>query len=96
MQIFGTTGRIEVEIPFNAPNQKPCRIFIDDGSDKSGAGMKVEEIPTNDQYTIQGELFSRAIRGEIAQPMPMNESIANMKVLDAIFESEKTRGWVDV
>lgn len=96
MQIFGTKGRIEVEIPFNAPNQKPCRIFIDDGSDKSGAGVKIEEIPTSDQYTIQGELFSRAIRGEIPQPMPLSESIANMKVLDAIFTSEKSGGWAEV
>ncbi len=54
MQLLGTKGRIEIEIPFNAPNDRPCRIFIDDGRDLVGGGITVETFPTCDQYTIQG------------------------------------------
>ncbi len=62
MQLLGTKGRIEIEIPFNAPNDRPCRIFIDDGRDLFGGGITVETFPTCDQYTIQGDVFSRAVR----------------------------------
>jgi predicted dehydrogenase len=54
MQILGTKGRIEVEIPFNAPPDKPCRIFVDDGSALGDASAKEEAFPVCDQYAIQG------------------------------------------
>src|ERR1700680_45226 len=54
MQFLGMKGRIEIEIPFNAPPNKTTRIFVDDGSDVGGAGIKVETIPAWDQYTIPG------------------------------------------
>lgn len=96
MHFMGTTGRIEVEIPFNAPNKVPCRLFIDDGSDKHGGSVVVEEIPTVDQYTLQGEAFSKAVRGNGETVVSLENSIANMRVIDAMFESEKSGGWVDI
>ena len=93
MQFFGTQGRIEVEIPFNAPNDRPCRIFIDDGSDLFGGGVKTEEFPTCDQYTVQGDVFSRAIREGGEVPVPLEEAIKNMSVIDAIFQSAKSGKW---
>src|SRR6202011_5437088 len=57
MQFLGTNGRIEIEIPFNAPPNKATRIFVDDGSDAGGAGIKAETIAACDQYTIQGDVF---------------------------------------
>lgn len=93
MQFLGTEGRIEVEVPFNAPNDRPCRISIDDGRDLLGGGMSKEEFPTCDQYTIQGDLFSRAIRegGEVA--VPLEDAIRNMAVIDAIFRSAESGRW---
>lgn len=93
MQFLGTEGRIEVEVPFNAPNDRPCRISIDDGRDLLGGGMSTEEFPTCDQYTIQGDLFSRAIRegGEVA--VPLEDAIRNMAVIDAIFRSAESGRW---
>ncbi len=96
MQFFGTKGRIEVEVPFNAPNDRPCRLMIDDGRDRFGSGIEIEEMPVNDQYTLQGELFSRAIRGEGPVTVTLENSIANMKVIDAIFESARTNAWVEI
>lgn len=96
MNFIGTTGRIEVEIPFNAPNDRPCRIFIDDGQDNFGTGIKTEEFPANDQYTIQGELFSKAIRDGGPVTVSLENSIANMRVIDAVFEAGKTGQWVNI
>jgi predicted dehydrogenase len=93
MQFFGTKGRIEVEIPFNAPNSRPCQIFIDDGSDILGSGIRTEEFATFDQYTIQGDVFSRAIREGGEVPVPIENAIQNMAVIDAIFRSAETGQW---
>jgi predicted dehydrogenase len=93
MQLFGTTGRIEIEIPFNAPNHRPCHIFVDDGSDLFGAGVETESFPVCDQYTIQGDLFSRAIRGEGEVPVPLEDAIRNMAVIDALVKSADSGRW---
>jgi predicted dehydrogenase len=93
MQFLGTAGRIEIEIPFNAPPNKVTRIFVDDGSDVGGAGTKVETIPACDQYTIQGDVFSRAILEDREVPVPLEDAIANMAVIDAIFRSAESGKW---
>jgi predicted dehydrogenase len=93
VQILGTEKRIEVEIPFNAPPDKPCRIFVDDGADFSGRAAEVLEFEVCDQYTTQGDLFSQSIRQNTALPVPLEGSIRNMAVIEAIFRSAKSGSW---
>jgi predicted dehydrogenase len=93
MQLLGTKGRIEIEIPFNAPNDRPCRILIDDGRDLMGGGIAVETFPTCDQYTIQGDVFSRALREGTEIPVPLADAIKNMAVIEAVFRSAETGVW---
>ena len=93
MQVLGTKGRIEIEVPFNAPNDRPCRIFVDDGRDLVGGGITVETFPTCDQYTIQGDVFSRAIREQTAPPVPLTDAIKNMAVIEAVFRSGESGRW---
>ena len=93
MQILGTQGRIEIEIPFNAPPDKPCRIFLDDGADPSGRSAEILQFDICDQYTIQGDLFSRSIRESTELPVPLEGSIRNMAVIEAIFRSAKSGRW---
>lgn len=93
MQIFGTKRRIEVEIPFNAPNNRKCRIFTDSG-DLTGAGIQTTEFPVCDQYTLQGEQFSRAVLGKGDVPVDLENALGNMRVLEAIFTSARTGKWV--
>src|SRR5580700_8924128 len=66
MQFFGATGRIELEIPFNAIPNQTSRIRIDDGRDLLGGGIAVEEFAPCDQYTLQGDRFSRVILNDTA------------------------------
>jgi predicted dehydrogenase len=93
MQFLGTKGRIEIEIPFNAPNDRPTRIFIDDGRDVFGTGIRTETIPDCDQYTVQGDAFSRAIREGGEVPVPLEDAIANMAVMEAIFRAADSGKW---
>ena len=93
MQFLGTKGRIEMEIPFNAPNDRPTRIFIDDGRDVFGGGIRTEIIPVCDQYTVQGDAFSLAIREGREVPVPLEDAIANMAVIEAIFRAAESGRW---
>jgi len=87
MIFMGTEGRIEVLIPFNAPNDRPTQILIDD---------EIIEFPICDQYEIQGSLFSQAIRENREQPIPLEDAINNMAVIDAVFRSATTSQWENV
>jgi predicted dehydrogenase len=93
MQFMGTKGRIEIEIPFNAPNDRPTRIFIDDGRDVLGGGIRTETIPVCDQYTLQGDAFSQAIREGSEVPVPLEDAIANMAVIEAVFRAAESGRW---
>jgi predicted dehydrogenase len=93
MQILGTKGRIEIEIPFNAPNDRPTRIFIDDGRDVFGGGVRTETLPVCDQYTLQGDAFSRAIREDSEVPVPLEDAIGNVAVIEAVFRAAESGKW---
>jgi predicted dehydrogenase len=89
VNIFGTRGRIEIEIPFNAPPDRPCRMWHQhDGT--------VDEIVFDvvDQYTLQGDAFSQAILNNTAVPTPLEDAVANMRVLEAIVASARASAWV--
>jgi len=93
MQILGTEGRIEIEIPFNAPVDVPCRIFLDDGSVLGNRGVTVEELPVTDQYTAQGEVISRAIRNAEPLEFPLENAVWSMRIIDAVFRSAESGLW---
>ncbi len=92
--IVGTTGRIEVLVPFNAPSDRACSIVVDDGRDLFGGGASVESFPVGDQYAQQGDDFVRAVRGEMVLEFPIEDAVANMRVIDATFRAAATRSWV--
>ncbi len=93
VHIMGTKGRIEVEIPFNAPPDKPNRLFVQ--------GMEMNQgqmftYPVSDQYQLQAEAFGRAIRSGKKLAWGVDDAIKNMKIIDAFFKSEKTGKWEKV
>jgi predicted dehydrogenase len=93
MTLLGTTGRIDVEIPFNAPPDRPLPLTISNGMEFAGGTSAMEMIPPADQYTIQGDAFSMAIRENTEVPVPLEDAIGNMKVIDAIFRSAASGKW---
>jgi predicted dehydrogenase len=89
VNIFGTEGRIEIEIPFNAPPDRPCKMWHQ-------RGEEIEEIvlDTVDQYGVQGDLFSLAVLNDTEVPTPLEDAVANMKVIEAIVSSGETGRWI--
>ncbi len=91
VNILGTNGRIEIEIPFNAPPDKATRIWL-----YTNAGTQEITFEPVDQYTLQGDLFSKAILNDTPVPTDLHDAVNNMKVIDAIFESAKESRWKEI
>lgn len=93
LQILGTEGRIEMEIPYNPPPDRPGRIFLDDGRGPGNTRVVVEEFPLVDQYGVQGEVVSRAIRTGEPLEFPLETSVQGMRIVDALFRSARSGNW---
>jgi predicted dehydrogenase len=94
MQFLGTEARLEVEVPFNAPNDRPCRLFLYDARDGlGGAVAETVELPTCDQYGIMADAFAAAVLDGTEQPVPLDDSLANMRVIDAVFRAAERGTW---
>jgi predicted dehydrogenase len=89
VNIFGNKGRIEIEIPFNAPPDKPTRLWHHDQT-----GTNTITFDVCDQYTIQADAFARAVLENTAVPTSLDDAVANMKVIDAIRKSASGKHWV--
>jgi len=89
VNVFGTDGRIELEIPFNAPPDAPHRLWVH----ARGGEVTESVVGPHDQYTIQGDLFSQAIAEDGPVPTPLEDAVANMRTIDALFRSASRGGW---
>ena len=94
VNFLGTRGRIEMEIPVNAPLDRPTRIFIDGSGDLTGSGITTETFPAADQYTLQGEAFAKAVSEDTDPPVTLEDAIGNMAVIEALFRSAESGQWV--
>ena len=93
IHIFGTRGQIDIRIPFNAPPDRACEVVVDSGKDLYGGGQELLTFPVCDQYTIQGDLFSKAVLDGTEVPEPLEDSIRNMECIEAVFRSAESGRW---
>jgi predicted dehydrogenase len=96
VQVCGSKKRIEIQIPFNAPLGGATDLLTDDGKRLDLGSTTTETVPACDMYTLEIDAFSQAVRGSIALPYGVEDAILNMRVIDALFASEKTGAWVSV
>jgi predicted dehydrogenase len=96
VQVYGTKRRIEVEIPFNSPNQMPCRVFLDEGESTHDRFRTITDLPIVDQYTCQAETFEARVREGDIDDGPVQDAVANMRVLDALYCARKSGSWESV
>jgi predicted dehydrogenase len=89
VNLMGTLGHLELEIPFNPPIDKPSRLSLHNTS-----GRREFELDICDQFTLQGDLFSKAILEDTPAPTPLEDAVANMVVIDALFQSARTGSWI--
>ncbi|WP_342363742.1 Gfo/Idh/MocA family oxidoreductase [Terrarubrum flagellatum] len=93
VQVLGSRARIEIQIPFNAPRAVSATMVLDDGRDLVGGGRETIELAACDQYTLQGDAFSQAVLGERALEWGLEDAVANMRVIDALFRSARSEWW---
>ena len=93
VNVVGTQGRIEIAIPFNAERGGAMRITLDRGGALDGSGITTETLGAADQYRLQAEAFSRLVRGESAPSWGVDDAIAQMRVIDALWRSETSERW---
>jgi predicted dehydrogenase len=96
IEVIGTKARVEIQIPFNAPADTATAIIIDSGYTMDGSLVEREVIPPCDQYSEEAEAFALAVLGRKSLPYGIEDSIQQMRILDAIFESERKGAWVDL
>jgi predicted dehydrogenase len=88
VNIFGTEARIEIEIPFNAPPDKPTKIWL-----HSKTGTEEIVFDRVDQYTLEADAFAKAVLENTEVPTPLHDAVNNMKAIEAIFDSSKEGIW---
>jgi len=93
IDFLGTRGRIQIEIPFNAPVDRPTRLFIDDDGDVFGEGILTETFPAGDQYAFQADAFYKAVTEGSELPVSLEDTVKNMAVIEAIFNSGNSGQW---
>lgn len=91
VHVVGTRGRVEIEIPFNAPPDRPCRLWL-----QTESGLDELLMPVCDQYAIQGDLFARAILDDSPVPTPITDAVANMRVIEALFAAAALGTWMSL
>lgn len=91
MTFVGTSGCVEVEIPFNAPSDRACRMLWYRESNPMAA--EVSEVGICDQYTVAADAFAAAVLDGTPQPVPLEDSVSNMRVLDALVAAAEVGAW---
>ena len=82
VSVFGTHGRLDLELPFNPPTDRPHRALLE-----ANGGSEHIDFDVCDQYGIQADLFSRAILDDTEVLTPIHDAVANMRVIDALARS---------
>ena len=91
--VLGTRGRLEIPVPFNAPADQPTVLVLDDGRDLAGGGREDIAIEPVDQYREQADAFAQAVLSGTPPVTGLEDAIANMKAIDALFRSAVSGRW---
>jgi predicted dehydrogenase len=91
--VLGSAGRIEVQVPFTPQKDHACRLLIDTGKAQDGSSAEVESFAAVDQYALQCDAAVEVFQGRATQEFPIEDAIANMRVIDALYRSATTGRW---
>ena len=96
MQILGTAGRIDLDIPFTPLATETSRVLVDDGSHRGFQSLEEFTFQCVNQYTLQGDHFARVLRSEASLDFPLEDAVRNMAVIDALYRAGESGGWETV
>jgi len=90
--IMGTTGHIEIEMPFSPAPDQPARIWLRNQYDDP----QLLQSEVADQYRMQADFFANAVICQTDVPTNLADALNNMKVIDAVLESGAAGGLVQL
>jgi predicted dehydrogenase len=91
--LMGSKGRISVDMPWSPFADRPTRLQIDRSEQLEEPMVETVTFATCNQYTLLAEQFARAIKSGGPAPLPLEDSVKNMSVLDALARSAKSGHW---
>ncbi len=95
MNLLGTRGHIQIEIPFNAPADKKCHIFLSRGEFYQDSWQLLDFDICN-QYGLEAESMNRTVNGLEPPVVSLEDSMNNLKALEAVFRSASSGKWEKV
>jgi len=91
VDIYGTGGRISLAIPFNIPPDRETQVYVTHGGDPPVApATDVLTFAATDQYAIEAGRFADAVLDGVPLPTPPEDAIANLRVIERIFEAARS------
>ncbi len=86
VDIYGTSGRISIPIPFNISPDHSTRVLVTAGGDPPVApATEVMTIAAADPYAVEAERFAAAVRAGGPVPVPPEDAVANLRVIERVF-----------
>lgn len=101
-QILGDAAHLTLPLPFNPPTDHAARLVIGDGTDLTGTSSEVITVPAVDQFALEVEAFAERARlcangdPRARAGAALDDAIANMRVIDALFRSAASGTWEHV
>ncbi len=89
-EVVGTLGTAHVERPYASPPFQPARDELAIVMTNSRGEVSTERFADADQYQLEVEAFSKAVRGDTSDLYPTTESAAESEVLAACLASIKS------
>lgn len=91
--VSGSDGRIDMPVPFTPSKDWACRIIIDTGKNLDGSSAEFEDFAAVDQYALQCDAAAAVFLGETRQEFPIEDGIATMRCIDALYRSAASGRW---
>ena len=86
VDIYGTDGRISIDIPFNIPPDRPTYVSVVAGGDPPVApSVERLEFATADPYGVEADAFAAAVLDGLPVPVPPEDAVANLRVIERLF-----------
>jgi predicted dehydrogenase len=91
--LMGGKGRISFDVPWSPYTDRPTRLIIDRSEQLEEPVVESVAFEPCNQYTLLAEGFSQAVTSGAKAPLPLEDSVKNMAVLDALARSAQSGRW---
>jgi predicted dehydrogenase len=87
VQLVGTLGRIEIEMPFNPAEGGTTHCVIQSAGSTE---LRRVTVPAANQYALQCDAFAHAVRHEAPNAAALDDAATNMRIIEAALASARS------